>query len=342
MLKKFKKLQKAPPIPNNAGLSNQAKIMKKKVAIYNWVSRFSLSGKLRGALLFLFLLSKISFSQELNCKVQVLSQQIVGTDKRVFETLQSAIFEFMNNKKWTTDAFKNIERIDCSILINITERPAIDQFKGTFQIQARRPVFKSSYNSVLLNNNDNDFSFSYLENQPLEFTENSHLSNLTSVLAFYAYFIIGLDYDSFALNGGTPYLQKALNIVNTAQSSSDVGWKAFDGNKNRYWLINNMLDASFVPLRECTYKYHRLGLDVMTDNQEVGRDAISESLEGLKKVHEIKPLSFSVQVFFNAKADEIVNIYSNASNAEKGKLITLLNEIDPTNSNKYQKIITTQ
>jgi hypothetical protein len=293
------------------------------------------------SLIFLFIL-KTSLSQELNCKVQVLSQQIVGTDKRVFEALQSAIFEFINNKKWTTDAFKNNERIDCSILINITERPAIDQFKGTFQIQARRPVFKSSYNTVLLNNNDNDFQFTYLENQPLEFTENTHLSNLTSVLAFYAYFVIGLDYDSFSLNGGTPYFQKALSVVNTAQSSSDIGWKAFDGNKNRYWLVNNMLDASFIPLRECMYKYHRLGLDIMTDNQEGGREAISESIEELKKVHEIKPLSFSVQVFFNAKADEIINIYSNATNDEKTKIITLLNEIDPTNSNKYQKILSAQ
>ncbi len=272
----------------------------------------------------------------------MLSQQIAGTDKRVFETLQTAIFEFMNNKKWTNDAFKNNERIDCSILINITDRPSPEEFKATIQLQARRAIFKSSYNSTFLNNNDNDFSFKYLENQPLEFAENSHLSNLTSVLAFYAYFIIGLDYDSFSLNGGTPYLQKALTIVNTAQSTSDIGWKAFDSNKNRYWLINNLLDASFVPIRECMYKYHRLGLDVMADDVEGGRNTITESLEGLKKVHEIKPLSYSMQVFFTAKADEIINIYSGAPSADKSKMITLLNEMDPTNSNKYQKIIASQ
>jgi len=292
-------------------------------------------------ILFIFVI-KTSFSQELNCKVQVLSQSIQGTDKRVFETLQTAIYEFMNNRKWTNDVFKINERIDCSILINITERISTEEFKATLQIQARRPVFKSSYNTVLLNNNDNDFQFKYQEGQPLEFTENTHLSNLTSVLAFYAYFMIGLDYDSFSLDGGTPYFQKALAIVNNAQSSSDLGWKAFDGSKNRYWLINNMLDASFVSLRECMYKYHRLGLDVMVDNKESGRAEILESLEELKNVHQIKPLSYSLQVFFIAKSDEIINIFSGAFSDEKAKIVNLLNEIDPTNSNKYQKILASQ
>ena len=287
----------------------------------------------------LFFVFKISVSQELNCKVQVLSQSIQGTDKSVFETLQTAIFEFMNNKKWTNDAFKINERIDCSILINITERPSTDDFKATLQVQAHRPVFKSSYNSVLINNNDNDFQFKYLENQPLEFTENLHLSNLTSVLAYYAYVIIGLDYDSFSIDGGTPYLQKALAVVNNAQSGSDLGWKAFDGNKNRYWLINNMLDASFVPLRECMYKYHRLGMDLMVDDKESGRIAITEALGELRKVHQMKPLSYSLQVFFNAKSAEIINIFSGAFSDEKAKVVNLLNEIDPTNSNKYQKIL---
>lgn len=318
------------------------KIVKKIIITHSWVSCFSPLGRYRGAFLFFILLSTSSFSQELNCKVQVLSQSIQGTDKRVFETLQTAIFELMNNRKWTNDAFQNSERIDCSILINITERPSTEEFKGTLQIQARRPVFKSSYNTVLLNNNDNDFQFKYLEGQPLEFTENLHLSNLTSVLAYYAYLIIGLDYDSFSPDGGTLYLQKALAIVNNAQSGSDIGWKAFDGSNNRYWLINNMMDASFVSLRDCMYKYHRLGIDLMADNKDAGRAAILESLEELKKVHQIKPLSYSLQVFFNAKSDEIINIFSGSFSDEKAKIVNLLNEIDPTNSNKYQKIITSK
>jgi hypothetical protein len=293
----------------------------------------------RCAFLFLFLSTIVSFSQELNCKVQVVSPTIQGTDKSVFDNLQTTIFEFMNNRKWTNETFKNTERIDCSILVNITERMSTDEFKANIQIQVRRPVFKSSYNTVLLNNNDNDFQFKYLENQTLDYSENVYTSNLTSVLAFYAYFIIGLDYDSFELKGGTPYLQKALAIVNNAQSGNDLGWKAFDGNKNRYWLINNMLDATFVPLRECMYKYHRLGMDLMVDNKETARVTIFESLQNLRKIHQIKPLSYSMQVFFYAKSDEIINIFSGAFPDEKAKIVNLLNEIDPTNSNKYQKIL---
>jgi hypothetical protein len=282
-----------------------------------------------------------AFSQELNCKVQVLSQQVQGTDKRVFEILQTAITEFMNNKKWTNDAFKNEERIDCSILINVTDR-ANDDFKATIQIQSRRPVYKSSYNSVLLNYNDNEFTFKYLESQSLDFSENTFSSNLTSVLAYYAYLIIGLDYDSFSLNGGTPYLQKALAVCNNAQNTSEKGWKAFESNKNRYWLINNMMDASFVPLRECMYNYHRKGLDLMSTNKESGRVVVLESIESLKSVHQIKPLSFTTQVFFNAKSDELINIFSGAFSDEKSKIINTLNLIDPTNSIKYQKIMASQ
>ncbi|OFY87982.1 MAG: hypothetical protein A3F72_08410 [Bacteroidetes bacterium RIFCSPLOWO2_12_FULL_35_15] len=295
-------------------------------------------------ILFLLLVS-LRFSlpaQELNCQVQVLTQQISGTDKRVFDALQTAIFEFLNNKKWTTETFKTEERIDCSILINITEKVSNDEFKATLQVQARRPIFKTSYNSPLLNFNDNDIQFKYIENQALDFTENTYTSELTSILAFYANLIIGMDYDTFSMNGGTTYLQKALAVVNSAQNASGKGWKAFDGDKNRYWIINNMLDASFVALREGMYNYHRKGLDEMVDNKESGRAAILESLADLKKVHEAKPLSFSLQVFFNAKADEIINIFSGGFSDEKSRALNILNEIDPTNSNKYQKIMATQ
>jgi hypothetical protein len=282
------------------------------------------------------------FSQELNCQVTINSTQIAGTDKRVFDAMQTAIYEFMLTRKWTNENFKVEERIDCSILINITERIGADEFKGTLQIQARRPVFKTSYNTALLNFNDNDIAFRYTEAQPLEFVENTYTSNLTSILAFYAYFVIGMDYDSFALNGGTQYLQKALAVVNNAQSAGYLGWKAFDSNNNRYWLINNMLDATYVSIREGMYNYHRKGLDVMADNKDAGRAVILESLMELKKVHQVKPLSFSLQVFFIAKADEIVNIFCGGFADEKAKVVSLLNEIDPTNSNKYTKITTCQ
>jgi hypothetical protein len=273
--------------------------------------------------------------------VQVLSQQIAGSDKSAFEALKTAIFEFMNNRKWTNESFKLEERIDCSILINLTDRLGTDEYKGTFQVQSRRPIYRTSYNSVLLNYNDQDFQFKYTENQPLEFNDNQFNGNLTAVLGYYAYLIIGLDYDSYALNGGAPYLQRALAISNTAQDAAEPGWKAFESNKNRYWLINNMLDASFIPLRECYYNYHRKGLDIMVDNKESGRLAITESIENLKKIHGIKPLSFNMQVFFNAKSDEIINIFSGAFTDEKAKIVNTLNEIDPTNANKYAKITNT-
>ena len=291
--------------------------------------------------LFLSFAFKIN-AQELNCQVQVLSQQIPGSDKRAFEALQTAIYEFMNNRKWTNESFKLEERIDCSLLINLTDRVSTDEYKGTIQVQSRRPCFKASYNTVLLNYSDNDFQFKYIENQALELTDNTFTSNLTAVLGFYANMIIGLDYDSYSMNGGTPYLQKALSIVNTAQDAAEAGWKAFEGNKNRYWMINNYMDASFVPLRECYYNYHRKGLDIMVDNKEGGRAAIAESIESLKKVHAAKPLSFNMQLFFNAKADEVINIFSGAFTDEKSKIVNTLNEIDPTNSNKYMKITQSQ
>ncbi|HEX8516514.1 MAG TPA: DUF4835 family protein [Bacteroidia bacterium] len=295
----------------------------------------------RYILIFILILSFRLNAQELNCQVQVLSQQIAGTDKSAFDALRTAIFEFMNNRKWTNESFKLEERIDCSILINLTERISTEEYKGTFQVQSRRPIYKTSYNSVLINFNDQDFQFKYTENQPLEFIENTNNGNLVSVLGFYAYLIIGLDYDSYALNGGTPYLQKALAISNLSQDFAEPGWKAFESNKNRYWMINNLLDASFVPLRECYYNYHRKGLDVMVDNKEAGRIAIAESIENLKKIHGIKPLSFNMQIFFNAKVDEVINIFSGAFTDEKVKIVNTLNEIDPTNANKYAKITNT-
>lgn len=299
---------------------------------------------MRKLIILLFFVGAIqsTFAQELNCQVTINSTQIAGTDKRVFDAMQTAIYEFMLTRKWTNETFKVEERIDCSILINITERTNSDEFKGTLQIQARRPVFKTSYNTALLNFNDNDISFKYTEAQPLEFVENTYSGNLTSILAFYAYYVIGLDYDSFALNGGTPYFQKALAVVNNAQGSGFQGWKAFDSNNNRYWLINNMLDATYVSMREANYNIHRKGLDVMADNKDAGRAVILESLMELKKVHQVKPLSFSLQVFFISKADEIVNVFCGGFPDEKAKVVSLLNEIDPTNSNKYTKITACQ
>lgn len=291
---------------------------------------------------FIFLL--IAFSgfvsaQELNCVVQVLTSQIQG-DKRIYETMQKAIFEFVNNTRWTRDVYKNDERIECSILINVTERSS-DDFKATIQIQSRRPVYKASYNSVLFNYIDQEFQFRYVEYQPLEFNETTHISNLTSVLAFYANVIIGLDYDSFSLNGGTPYFQKANAIVNNAQNDQAAkGWKSFESQRNRYWMVNNWLDPVYAPIREFNYKYHRLGLDAMAQSKDQGKAVIVENMTLLQKAYQARPASFTLQLFFNAKGDELVNIFSGAFPDEKTKVVNILNQVDPANSNKYQKILT--
>jgi hypothetical protein len=281
-------------------------------------------------------------AQELNCSIQVLAPQIQGTtEKRIFESLKNSIYEFMNNTHWTKDNYSGQERITMSILINITDELAVDQFKGSIQIQTNRPVFKSSYNATILNYNDNDFQFNYIEQQPMDFIETTFSNNLTSVLAYYAYIAIAMDYDTYSLNGGTTYYQKAQQIVNNAQNAAEHGWKAFESTsqKNRYWLVENALNPVFAPLRECFYKYHRLGFDVMYNDVATGRSNVYESLQLVEKVYKEKPASFNLQVFFSAKADELVKLFCGAFADEKTKASTLLSAIDPANANKYSKIL---
>ncbi len=278
-------------------------------------------------------------AQELNCSVSILTPQIQASDKTIFETLQTSIREFMNNRSWTNDQYLNQERIECSIIITISERIGVDDFKANIQIQSRRPVYKSSFNSPLFNHQDNDVTFKYLQDQVLEFDEANIYSNLTAVLAYYAYLIIGLDYDSFSKDGGTPYFVKAQTVVNNAARLPDRGWKAFENSRNRYWITENMLNSSFSPLRSTMYNYHRNGLDKMSDNAIDARQAITESIKELRKVFSDKPNSFLMQIFFNAKADEIVNIYSQAQIDEKNQVIPVLSLVDPANSLKYQAIL---
>jgi len=281
-------------------------------------------------------------SQELNCNVQINTQQVQGTNKQIYQTLQTAIYDFLNSRAWTTHVFRQEERIECNMLINITSQPAADQFQGTMQIQSRRPVFGSSYNTVMLNYMDNYIQFNYVEFQPLDFNESSNTNNLTSLLAFYAYFIIGLDYDTYSLLGGSELFQKAEVIDDNMQSASEKGWKAFDdkSNKDRYWLIKNMLDKNYEPIREFNYKYHRLGLDMMDAKTTEGRAEISEDLKLLQTVYRSKPDPYMLllQVVFDAKSDEIANIFSEPFPAENARVLNILGEIDPSNARKYEKI----
>jgi hypothetical protein len=257
------------------------------------------------ALIFLILIGYAlkGNAQELNCIVTVATPQIESSDKKIYETLQAAIYEFMNSKKWTNYNFATEERIECTILITISDRSA-DVFKGTIQVQSRRPIYKSSYNSVMLNLIDKDLQFTYQEYQSLDFNENTFTNNLTSVLGYYAYLIIGLDFDSYQLKGGTAFYEKAQTVVTNAQSAVEPGWKAFESTsqKNRYWLVENLLNNIYSPIRECIYNYHRKGLDMLVDNAATAKVAITAGMDQLKKVNEEKPGSYLMQLFFNAKA----------------------------------------
>jgi hypothetical protein len=253
--------------------------------------------------------------------------------------MQTAIYEFMNNTKWTSDKFLNQERIECSMQITINDRPSNDQFSGSIQVQSTRPIFKGSYNSPVFNFNDENFNFRYLEFQQLEFSESGNTSNLTSVLAYYANMILGIDYDTYSPLGGSSYFLKAQAIVNNAQSGSEKGWKAFEGTRNRYWLTENMLNPVFRPIRQIYYAYHRRGLDIMTEKRDDAVKVIADGIESLKKVHRDKPASLLMQVFFTAKAEEVVNIFSQAAPDTKIKVKATLDELDPANMNKYEKIM---
>jgi len=281
-------------------------------------------------------------AQEFRCSVQITSPQVQGTNRQVFQTLQGAVNEFINSRAWTNYKFANSERIECSMLMNIQELVGSDQFRGTLQIQVRRPVFNSSYNTVLFNYVDNDLDFKYVEFQPLEFSETSHLSNLTSLLAYYLNIILGLDFDSYGLRSGTEFFQKAEKIVNNAQNATERGWRSGESTsrKNRYWLINNILDEDYAAVREFIYNYHRLGLDMLYDKLVEGRENVAGSLVLLQDVFKNRPDPFMhfLQVILDAKSDEFVSLFQEATEDEKRRVLLILNLIDPTHTEKYRKI----
>ena len=289
----------------------------------------------------LFLFAVKSQAQELNCKVQINHDQIQGTQDQLYRDMREDIYEFMNNRKWTDDVFKNNERIDCKLHINLTKRQGSEKFIGTLQVQLRRPVYNAAYHTPLLNYKEkkNNFRFNYVPQKNLSFNLNSHQSNLTSVLAFYAYIIIGMDYDSFSSLGGNPYFENARKIVSNAQSSDYPGWKAFGDQQNRYWLVKNLLDENFSPLRECIYMYHRKGLDLMYDRVRKGRSNIANGLEKLEEVYQHKPNSFLMKLFLDAKSKEIVNIFSESDPTEAKRVVNVMKKVDAANSSDYEKIL---
>lgn len=285
------------------------------------------------------LITAHSFGQEMYCDVQINTQQVEGTDKKVFETLRTAIFEFMNNRKWTDYNFNISERIECTIVINVTSRISTDEFNAELNMALKRPIFNSAYNSTTLNYVDKDFKFKYVEYQPLDFIENTYTSNLTSVLAYYVYIFLGMDFDTFTLYGGTPYYEKAENIVNAAQSSADAGWKSFENQKNRFWLVENFMNPSYQQVRKFLYEYHRLGLDVMYEEANKGRAACLKSIDYLVKVKDSWPNLFLLQLMMDAKGDEFVNVFSEGSATEKTRAVNMFKKLDPAQSSKYEDML---
>ncbi len=283
--------------------------------------------------------ANIANAQELKCDIRINSNQLSGTDKTVFQNLQTALYEFINNTKWTNITFKTAEKIECSIAITIKERSDSNIFSGEINMALRRPCYKASYTTPMLNYLDQRFTFEYTDGQPLDFSLNTHMSDLTSTIAFYVYMFLGLDFDSFSLNGGAPYFDAAQQIVNNAQNSSQVGWKAFDGNKNRYWMAENMTNSSYAPLHQFFYEYHRLGLDVMSEKPDEGRAAILQSLRYLQAIHKSYPTCFFVQLIVEAKRDEIINVFSQGSQKEKTEAVNIMKEIDPAQSSNYDAIL---
>ena len=294
-------------------------------------------------ILFLSLLFSFSFktlnAQELNARVQVISDNIQKTNKQVFTTMETAIREFLNNRKWTNENYSVEERIRCQFVVTIKSINN-DIYSGTLQIQYSRPVYNSGYSSQVFIYSDNDFQFQYLQFDRLDYADNASLSNLTSVLAFYVYTIIGLDHDTYKLNSGKEYFGKAQNVLATNSNSNYPGWKNNESRKNRFWLIDNLISPAFDNYHSCLYNYHRLGMDQMYDpnKQKNAKEIIKQSLLSLKKVNDMRRNSFVMELFFDAKSQEIINIFSGGTPMQLADLKELLINLDANNASKYEAI----
>jgi|688.fasta_scaffold207380_3 hypothetical protein len=284
-------------------------------------------------------------AQEINARVTVLYNQVATTvDRKVFQTLQTSLTSFVSKRKWTSDAFDGGERIDCSFLINLTGIKEPNVYQATLTVQAARPVYNTSYLSPLVNFQDNDFAFRYVEFQPVEFNDNRVsgteplAANLTAVIAFYVYMILALDYDSFSPRGGDPYFQKALNIVNSAPDGRGIsGWKPFDGLRNRYWLSENFSNNRYALLHDAWYTYYRLGMDKMYENEKETREQMINAFNMLNTVNESTPNLMAIPFFFQGKSDEVVRVFRKGDPAEKRRASELLQKLDITNAAKYKQ-----
>ena len=294
------------------------------------------------AILALIAMSIAMTAQELKCTISINSEQVQGSNKAIFTTLQQSMEEFVNTQRWTNMTFQEKERIECSMMI-VVKSVQDNMFVCEFTCQSRRPVFGTTYTTPTLNIKDANFTFTYQEYDRMEFQPNTFTSNLTALVAYYCYLIIGHDMDSFAKLGGTPYFQVCEDIVTSAQSASldnaeMVGWKAFESNRNRYALTNNLMDEAFKKYRAYYYDYHRHGLDEMVNNVANGRARIAKDIKVLKEAYNARPATYLVGTFLDAKSDELVNIFKSGTADEKKMVYELLMDIDPTRQDTYENI----
>lgn len=278
-----------------------------------------------------------AMSQELNCKVEVNADKVQNVNKEVFNTLQSAISDYINTQKWTEAQFSTNEKIECRLYLTINsyEEPNIS---GDLQIQSLRPVYNSSYTTTIINFKDTKVDFTYELNQPLVFSDVSWEGNLTGILNFYAYLIIAMDFDTFSPNGGDPYYDKAENIVRMAQSEGESGWKAFEDTKNRSSVLSAYTDKTTSGIRDILYKYHRKGLDEMVVSPDKGRSIITQTISTLQSIYDVAPMSVCLSMFKDAKLDELVNVYSKASKTERDEVYEILKTLYPTETTRLKKI----
>lgn len=276
---------------------------------------------------------------ELNCEVAINAEKLNNTSREIFNELKRAITDYMNTTKWTNAVFGTNEKISCKLLLTLSQwDPATGQMKGDLQITSQRPVFNSSYTTAIINFKDAKVDFSYDMGQQLVFSELEMRDNLTAILNFWAYMIIAMDFDTFELNGGDPYYEKAAQIVRLAQSTTETGWKAFEDLANRSAVLSAFTDTQTAPIRQMLYDYHRMGLDQMVVTVDKGRSTITHSLENLGKIYEVAPLSVCLTMFKDAKLDELINIYSKANMTEKESVYEMLYQVYPSESTRLDEI----
>lgn len=290
-------------------------------------------------LLILFISCAGAYAQELNCNVVVNGDATSITDQSVFRDMENAFEQFLNNRQWTDDSYQNFERIKCNILITLDQKSSIGNYEAQVQVQSARPVYNSTYESILLNFADRDWVFEYVQGQPLEFNNNSFFSNITSMLAFYAYIAIGLDYDSFSELGGTPHFENALNVVNNAQQSNRPGWNPLNSTRNRYWLIENINNQQMQNIRIAWYNYHRKGLDTFIQDSEASRNEALKLITAMQKSHRAYPNSILVIALLDAKSNEFINLFEKGDLNVRRKAYELLINMDPTKKQRYDQLI---